>query len=224
VASYLQSDIGIEVHEVLRYLPYPRKEKETPSWITEIIEYHISAVRRPLDPWGIYSIFDNVSFKEHEVLGDAPKIAFGICSIGDKVEEMAESCFRKKEYLEGLVLDAIGTVAAENLAELIRQEIKGKASNLGLRISKRFSPGYKNWPLDGQRLIFQHFSDEPLRVTTNGSLMMTPRKSLSFAYKLGIREFEENGMGNCQHCNLRTRCAYRKDDLDNTFNKAECPT
>ena len=189
-----------------------------------MIEYQIAAAGPLIDPWGIYSIFDNVSLKEHHILGDAQQIAFGICSIGNRAEETAESCFRKKEYLEGLVLDAIGTVVVENLAELIRQEIKGKASELGLRMSARFCPGYENWPLDGQRLIFQHFSDEPLRVITNGSLMMIPRKSLSFAYKLGTREFDDNQTGSCRHCTLRAHCAYKKDDLDNPRDKAACPS
>lgn len=221
--SYPASAITIETDQVLRYLAY-RKEEKIPLWINETIEQQKAFARPLIKPWGIYSLFDNISFKEHEVLGGAQKLAFGICSIGQELEEAAGRCFRKKEYLEGMLLDAIGTVAAENLAELVRQEIKGKASNFGLRISKRFSPGYNNWLLDGQRLIFRHFSDEPLRVTTNGSFMMTPRKSLSFAYKLGIQEFADNETGNCRHCTLHTRCAYRKDDRDNTCHNAACPS
>jgi hypothetical protein len=224
LTAYLQSNIRIEIHEVLRYLPYPKEEQETPSWLKEIIEYQIAAVRPLIDPWGIYSIFDNVSLKGHEIFRDAHKIAFGMCSIGHGIEEAAESCFRKKEYLEGLVLDAIGTVCTENLAGLIRREIKEKASNLGLRISTRFSPGCGNWQLDGQRLIFQHFSGEPLPIKTNQSFMMTPRKSLSFAYKLGMQEFEDGEPGNCRNCNLHTHCAFGKDYSDNACDKEKCPT
>lgn len=224
LTAYFQSNIRIETHEVLRYLPYPKEEKETPSWLKEIVEYQISAGRPLIDAWGIYSIFDNVSLKEHEILGDAQKIAFGICSIGYGIEQATESCFRKKEYLEGLVFDAIGTVCTENLAELIRREIKEQASNPGLRISTRFSPGYGNWQLDGQRLIFQHFSGEPLRVKMNQSFMMTPRKSISFAYKLGMQEFEDGEPGNCRHCNLYTHCAFEKDYSDNACTKEKCPT
>ncbi len=221
--TYFKCKVRIELPEVLRYLQYKKKETETPPWLGEIIQSQIDAAGPLIDPWGIYSVFPNVSFREHEVLRDAQEIAFGICSIGQDLEEAAAGCFRKKEYLEGLVLDAIGTAAAENLAELIRLEIKGKASNAGLHISGRFSPGYNDWNLDGQRLIFGHFSGEPLRVTINESFMMTPRKSLSFAYKLGVQTCEDSDAGNCRYCTFAPRCAFRKDDPDNTCTSGTCP-
>jgi hypothetical protein len=214
-AAYLRSHISIEIHEVLRYLPYPKGERETPSWLKETIEHQISAVGHLIDPWGIYSIFDNVSLKDHEILGDATKIVFGICSIGKRIEEEAEGCFRKKEYLEGLILDAIGTVCTENLAELIRLEVKKEASELGLQISRRFSPGSGNWQLKGQGIIFRHFGSKPLPVKTNESFMMTPRKSLSFAYKMGTPELDEGEPDNCRNCNFYARCAFKKGDSEN---------
>jgi len=217
--NYPHSDVGIEIHEVLRYLAYRKDEKAPPLWIKEVIEDQITTFRPLIKPWGIYSIFDNTSFKEHEILGDAGQLAFGICSIGQELEEAAESLFRKREYLEWLVLDAIGTVATEKLAELIRDEIKEKVSGTDVSISRRLSPGYGNWQLDGQHLIFQHFSSEPLKVRKNESCMMTPRKSLSFAFKLGRWKIEGTEQENCQHCNLFARCAFKKDHLGNACNK-----
>ncbi len=127
------------------------------------------------------------------------------------MEKKVEECFIKGEYLEGLVLDAVGTVAVESLAELINAEINEKASEMGFRISRRLSPGQRNWQLDGQYLIFKHFNDETLGIKINESFMMVPRKSISFAHKLSKKRMEEINLEDCQYCDLYKHCAYSKD-------------
>jgi hypothetical protein len=222
-ADYPAAAITIEIGEVLRYLAYRKSSGETPLWLKETIEQQIAFARPLIKPWAIYSVFDNTLFSGHEVLGDAHKLAFGICSIGPELEEEAESCFREKEYLEGLLLDTIGTVAAENLAELVGGEIKERTSGLGLCISGRLSPGDGKWQLDGQDLIFERFADKHLKVKKNESFMMTPRKSLSFAYKLGVGYSKEATQGHCQNCGFNSRCSFKKDAPGHSRGNVKAP-
>jgi len=208
--KYQKDDISIELPEVLRYLGYRKSEEDISPAIREIIGLQIALAYSLLKPRAIYSFIDNVFLKDYSIFKDAQKAAVGICTIGQELQDMADRHFKKKAYVEWLVLDAVGTVAIESLVELVGDEIKRKASQEGLMISKRLSPRCADWQLDGQNLIFSHFSNETVGVTINESYMMSPRKSVSFAYKLHRAGIEEVRSDNCRHCELY-RCNYRRE-------------
>ncbi|MCL4476595.1 MAG: hypothetical protein M1508_10270 [Nitrospirae bacterium] len=210
--KYLRGNISIELPEVLRYLGYRKSKEDISPAIKEIIENQIILAYSLIKPRAIYSFIDNVFLKDYYIFKGAIKIALGICSIGSELEDLADSHFRKGAYLEWLVLDACGTVATENLVELVGDEIRSKASHEGLGISERLSPGCANWQLDGQNIIFDYFSGETVGVTINEAYMMNPRKSISFAYKLQRDGIEEARSDNCRHCELY-RCSYRRVKL-----------
>jgi len=210
--KYQKDDISIEWHEVLRYLGYRKSEEDISPVIKDIIENQIILAYSLIKPRAIYSFVDNVFLKDYFTFKDAQKIAIGICTIGQELQDMVDEHFKKGAYLEWLVLDACGTVATENLVELVGDEIRGKASPEDLGISERLSPGCANWQLDGQNIIFSHFSNETVGVTINEAYMMNPRKSISFAYKLHRDGIEEARSDNCRHCELY-RCSYRRVNL-----------
>lgn len=208
--SYQREKISIELPEVLRYSGYWKSKEDISPAIKEIIQNQIILAYSLIKPRAIYSFIDNLSLKDYYIFKDEQKIAIGICTIGRELLDMVDEHFSKRAYLEWLVLDAVGTVAIENLVELVGDEIERKASQEGLRISERLSPGCANWQLDGQNIIFSHFSNETVGVTINESYMMNPRKSVSFAYKLHRDGIEEVRSDNCRHCEL-DRCNYRKE-------------
>ncbi len=209
--EYQQGDISIELPEVLRYLGYG-KNKEAAYAIKDIIEEQTALAYTLVKPRSIHSFVDKIFLKKYFTFKSAQKIAIGICTIGPELQDMADQHFNNGAYLEWLVLDAIGTVAVENLVALVGDDIKRKASSEGLRISKRFSPGCANWQLDGQKLIFSHFSNETVGVTINESYMMNPRKSVSFAYTLHRDGMDKAHSGDtCEQCELYHRCSYRRE-------------
>ncbi len=210
--EYPGGDIRIELPEVLRYLGYGKSREDISPAIKEIIESQIILAYSLIKPRAIYSFIDNVFIKDHLTFKDALKIAVGICTIGRELQDMADEHLKKRAYLEWLVLDAVGTVAIENLVELVGDEIRSKASHECLGISERLSPGCANWQLDGQNMIFGHFSGETVGVTINEAYMMNPRKSVSFAYKLQRDGIEEASSDKCRYCELY-RCSYRRVKL-----------
>jgi hypothetical protein len=213
VKNYEESDIEISVQDVVRYLGYQRRKRDIAPHIQNTIEQQITSAYSLIRPEGVYSLFGNTTFKEHPLFGDAQKIALGICTIGQAFDNAVAMHFKNREYLEGLILDAAGTVALENVAELLRREIKERTSEEGFVISRRFSPGEGDWGLDGQTLIFQYFSDENVGISLNESGMMHPRKSLSFAYTFVSGAREESRGEDCQCCSISPRCRYRKNDI-----------
>ena len=60
-----------------------------------------------------------------------------------------------------------------------------------LDVGCRISPGYGRWPLSAQKALFARLPHETLGVSLNPSMMMTPRKSISFALWLGAKSGAE---------------------------------
>jgi len=87
---------------------------------------------------------------------------------------------KKNEMLRGLVVDALGSEAAEEAAEQVDKILCKEARKMDLWPSRRFSPGYKNWDIKEQKYIFQILPVEDIGVTLTKSYMMVPRKSVSF--------------------------------------------
>jgi len=84
-----------------------------------------------------------------------------------------------------LLLDAIGSAAAEAAADALGSRIAGGAAvgDVGeLALSPcRVSPGYGDWPLSAQEAIFARLPHGELGVRLLPSLLMVPRKSITFA-------------------------------------------
>lgn len=208
--AFGNGDIRIDFREVLRYLAYHREEGDVPSWLRELIEQQMEYAGSLYEPWAIYSFLENKTLRDHPVFEDSEKIVFGMCTIGGRLDEAVTSLYREGKYTEWVVLDAIGTAAVEQVAKTGDAEIRARASQLGFRVSRKFSPGSGNWRLEDQRLVFGHFRDSPLKIRLNEAGMMDPKKSTSFAFKLNPGDGEETEREDCLYCNFRGKCAYRK--------------
>ena len=79
-----------------------------------------------------------------------------------------------------ICLQALGSERVETLCDLFCAELKNRMQENGEDVTRRFSPGYGDLPLDFQREIFRTL-DPPRRIglTLNESLLMSPSKSVT---------------------------------------------
>ena len=113
------------------------------------------------------------------------EFALGLVTIGPGVETRAAAMLREGDASGALLLDAIGSAAAEAAADALGSRIAGGAAvgDVGeLALSPcRVSPGYGDWPLSAQEAIFARLPHGELGVQLLPSLLMVPRKSITFA-------------------------------------------
>ena len=102
-----------------------------------------------------------------------------VVTIGGKLEQQVAGAFRRNEPLEGLFLDAAGSVAVETIADQLNNNIAKDAIDRGWQTSVRFSPGYCNWKLELQKWIFQILDTSGIGVRLTDSLLMVPQKTIS---------------------------------------------
>ena len=88
--------------------------------------------------------------------------------------------YAKLDLTRGLVLDACASAAVEALCEQVEEEALALASRQGFRITRRYSPGYGDFPLETQAGIVSVLDTyRRLGLTVTESSLLIPRKSVT---------------------------------------------
>ena len=134
------------------------------------------------------------------LLEQCEKAAVFLVTIGEHLEEMAYRLAEDGLIVQATVLDAIGSVAAEGVADYVQGKIKETANNQGLVISQRFSPGYCDWDISQQRTVFWAVSGDSMGIHLTDGCLMIPRKSISGVIGIGPRDSNVENYNPCRTC------------------------
>jgi len=99
-----------------------------------------------------------------------------------RVAELSQSGDMTRAFL----LNAYGAEAAEALMESLNREITRQVQGRGLATTKRYSPGYGDWPITTQRDLLGHLGAERIGIRLTESCLMIPEKSVSAI--IGVRK------------------------------------
>jgi len=133
-----------------------------------------------IQPAAVFKILDYEATNKHAIFKDAKKVILCICTIGIGLEDASSKLIEKDAILDGLILDTLGSEAAEDVARQTDKHIANIAKEMNLWPSKRFSPGYSIWDIQEQAYLFKVLPAEDIGVRLTDSFMMVPRKSVSF--------------------------------------------
>jgi hypothetical protein len=132
----------------------------------------------------------------------------GLCTIGDALE-VESSRLAATDLLAALVVDAVGSAAAEAAADALNARLCAQAAARGLFAAPRLSPGYGAWDVACQERLLALLPAAALGVTLTSGQMMRPRKSVSFAAPLLPAPPEGAAGSPCERCGLR-HCRHRR--------------
>ena len=107
-----------------------------------------------------------------------------LLTLGPRLETRARELMAEEQFLEGLLLDTAGWVAVDALAKTLRAQLSVEAKAEGMRLTHRMAPGYSDWRLEEQRLLFSAFGEEALPIQLTEACVMLPQKSISGIYGL----------------------------------------
>ena len=133
-----------------------------------------------------------------KLLEKANKVAVFVLTIGNYLEDAAAQLAQDGLVLQSAVLDAIGSDAVEKLADSVESQISEVAHNQGFTITRRFSPGYCDWNVNQQKMVFQAMKGDYAGVRLNDGCLMIPRKSISGIIGIGPGEIEKYNP--CETC------------------------
>jgi hypothetical protein len=138
------------------------------------------------------------------------RVAFFALTIGSYLEEMVAYLAENGLILQATVLDAIGSGTAEKLANQVGIRIKQIASTDGMVTSRRFSPGYCDWKLDQQEMVFRALNGDTGGVRLTDSFLMMPQKSVSGVIGIGLPDRDIEEYNPCTTCKKKECPGRRK--------------
>ena len=108
------------------------------------------------------------------------------------------------------VLDLCASQAVEQAADDLERRLRDRILQEGKYLTNRYSPGYGDYPIEMQRLLLDYLNaGRAIGLMLTPTNLMVPRKSITAI--LGIStEPKPDVYGNCTHCPLRTKCAWRE--------------
>ena len=143
------------------------------------------------------------------LLEQCERVAIFTLTIGSHLEKIVAALAEDGRVLRATVLDAIGSNAAERVAELVHSLINEEARTMGLCTSRRFSPGYCDWDISQQEMVFSAMKDNSGGVSLSEGYLMLPRKSISGIIGLGRRDSNMANYDPCITC-LKRNCTGRR--------------
>ena len=141
------------------------------------------------------------------LLKHCEKVAVFALTIGNLFEEMVGQLAEDGLIVQATVLDAIGSAATEKVADVVQERIGEVAKAQGLCISRRFSPGYCDWEVAQQEMVFRAMRGDTAGVHLTEGFLMLPQKSISGIIGIGPHDIENYNP--CTTCN-RHDCGDRR--------------
>jgi len=203
--------IELSWERIMRYLAYGDGNPSKP--IRKQIERLIPRAIALADPKAIAEripVDDSFRGKLPALLGQAEEIIASVCTIGPALEQEAQKLQDQGRQLEGFLLDALGSAAISEVTEKIGVQVFDWGREQSIPVTRAFEPGAgaSPWPITGQELIFSLLSPERIHVRLNSTLLMLPKKSISFVMGVGGRIPQAAAPFSCEGC-PRTGCPYR---------------
>ncbi len=151
--------------------------------------------------------------------GPIEAVGAGICTVGEAIEARVRSLFDAREFPLAVMLDSVGSAAAESLAEYANDLLCQAALPQGLKVTNRVSPGYAGWDTAQRARLFRVCPGAPIGVTLNEACFMTPAKSISWLVGVGPKARVDHYFTQCRRCWMRD-CAYRRAPAAVTVRRA----
>jgi hypothetical protein len=209
-------DIEIDKEQVCHYIGYDGNHGMSARISSLIDDYaeHAHHLINPLYSYVIKNvewargsmalIDDSIIFKSQvvaQLLEHCSQVAILLVTIGKYLEETTSKLARDRLMLQATVLDAIGSDAVEKVADAVQDRIKEIAGTMGLVISRRFGPGYCDWNIGQQRMIFHALTGNTIGVRLTGECLMIPQKSISGIVGIGSSKKHIENYNPCKFCN-----------------------
>lgn len=230
----LDVPLQIDPVEVLRFQGYKQGTDVPTPEVAEICDQALAEGERLMEPRVVYrairvssqatdliKLTEAAEFHIPEIgrlWGPLQSVGIGVCTIGEGLERRVRELWESREFPLAVMLDSVGSAAAECLAEYLNDLLCQVAIPEALRVTNRISPGYAGWDVSDQRRIFSLCPGHLAGVTLNSACVMTPAKSISFLVGIGPEARVDHYFTQCRRCWMK-ECAYRRAPADRTVRR-----
>jgi hypothetical protein len=220
------SDLKVQIDPQLILTVHGYNENRKPSQvIRDVVEKAAEEAQKLVDPKALYQEFpvqqlaaDSVTLENGTRFSIGNKIGslwqgsktlgIALYTIGEALEDRVTELLAKGEHTEALNLDIAGTVALGVVGVQVQYHACERLAKHNLETGPWLNPGYLDWPLTDQRLIFDLIPAASIQVRLNDQCMMIPKKSVTICAGIGIDQ-RLDSFNRCVHCGV-AKCPYRR--------------
>ncbi len=215
---WVDIEINSEINrkQVCNYVGYGSDYK-LPTRVLSLVDEYVEHAQHLIEPSyscvirdiklvrdSIVVIEDSIVFRSKVIahlLEQCEKVAVFLVTIGGHLEETVCQLAKEGLIVQSAVLDAIGSVAAEKVADFVQSSVGEVARAQGLCISQRFSPGYCDWDIGQQKMVFWAVNGNAMGVRLTERCLMIPQKSVSGVIGIGSSAGNVENYNPCKTCN-----------------------
>ncbi len=125
----------------------------------------------------------DVGIESEEIVsryGNCRQLWLGAVTIGAALPEQVRRDFAAGAGFDAVVGDAVGSETADAAMDFLQSSARQEILRRGGRLTeRRFSPGYGDWRLEGQRIFFKLLPMAELGVALTDASIMNPEKSVT---------------------------------------------
>jgi hypothetical protein len=220
-------DLFLSNNEVVLSLGYS-DSKLPDEQVTKMIDMVLSQLSNHCEFQAGYKVFDahklperndglligGTFFRMQKIvtgqLKKSEKAALFVCSIGPGMENWGRQLMLEGEPLLSYVVNTAASVIVEKTVDYLHDQIMLHMKELGLSITNRYSPGYCDWSVAEQHLLFSMLPENFCGVTLTESALMLPIKSISGIVGIGAAVKWKKYI--CDSCGIK-ECTYRAKRL-----------
>src|SRR5262245_54927919 len=151
------------------------------GWLRQVAVRAVDAARVELDGGAMLN-----SATLANLLRESSAVQLFVVTLGPQIDARVHQLFEAMDGLEGLFLDTAGWVVVQSALSSIRKRCAAKARSEGYRLTRRIGPGYLDWPLEEQAIVFRTLAAgdalPPIEVLESGAIL--PEKTLTGLFGL----------------------------------------
>ena len=118
-------------------------------------------------------------------LRNAEYTALFTCTAGYEVEKWTHKYKDEGDFVMSYVVDATGSLLVEGAMDIIYDKLESMVKLNNLTLTNRYSPGYCDWLVKDQQVLFSFFPDQFCNVSLGETSLMSPIKSVSGIVGIG---------------------------------------
>ena len=134
------------------------------------------------------------------------EVAVCAITLGNKIDKKIKS--KKLKMYEQMVLDDMASSVIDAVMEISRLYI-GTNISYDKSLTNTYSPGYCDWDLSQQKMIFSLLPHNALEIELSSSLLMKPRKSIISLIGIGDSKTIQKYGNTCSSCGDK-KCDFRR--------------
>ncbi|GAB1453809.1 vitamin B12 dependent-methionine synthase activation domain-containing protein [Draconibacterium sp.] len=221
--QYTFEELGITSSDIGELMGF--EDGIIPEPFPEIIDYALANVPAFCNIRGGYKIFNSNEsqvdsttiticghvFNPSKIITTqfktASSLGLFICTAGPEISQLAKEVSDNGDPLLSYIFDIIGSVTVEKATDKVQNSLELECQKSGLNISDRFSPGYCDWSVSEQQMLFDLMPENFCGVSLSESSLMSPIKSVSGIIAIGD-QLERKGY-QCRWCTDKN-CMYGK--------------